>query len=124
MQRATADKIAAVSADDPAQRKKEIGRLRAQSRTEIAAILTDAQRERYAAMAVEQRGVATTRGTVWVLDASGAPKPVNVRLGISDGSFTELLGGGLKEGDAVIVGSGGANGARAAAKAGAPRFGF
>jgi HlyD family secretion protein len=124
IQRATAERIAAISADDPARRKKEAGRLRAQSRTEIAAILTDEQRERYTAMAAEQRGVATTRGTVWVPDAAGAPKPVNVRLGISDGSFTELLGGELKEGDAVIVGSGGANGARAAAKATTPRFGF
>lgn len=124
IQRATAERIAAINVDDPAQRKKETGRLRAQSRAEIAAILTDEQRERYTAMAAEQRGVATTRGTVWVLDAAGAPKPVTVRLGISDGSFTELLGGELKEGDAVIVGSGGANGARAAPKAATPRFGF
>ena len=124
IQRATAERIAAISVDDPAQRKKEAGRLRAQSRTEIAAILTDEQRERYTAMAAGQRGVATTRGTVWVLEASGAPKSVNVRLGISDGSFTELLGGELKEGDAVIVGSGGANGARAAAKGNVPRFGL
>lgn len=96
--------------------------MRAQSRTEIAAILTDEQRQRYDAMAAEQRGVVTTRGTVWVPDASGTPKAVNVRLGISDGSFTELLGGELKEGDAVIVGSGGA--ARAEKKSTAPRFGF
>lgn len=122
IQRATTEKIAAIAADDPAQRKKEIGRLRAQSRTEIAAILTDEQRQRYEVMAAEQRGVATTRGTVWVPDGSGAPKTVNVRLGISDGSFTELLGGELKEGDAVIVGSGGAG--RAEAKGTAPRFGF
>lgn len=122
IQRATADKIAAISADDPAQRKKEIGRLRAQSRTEIAAILTDEQRQRYEALATEQRGVVTTRGTVWVPDASGTPKSVNVRLGISDGSFTELLGGELKEGDAVIVGSGGT--APATTKSAAPRFGF
>lgn len=124
IQRATAERIAAISVDDPAQRKKEIGRLRAQSRTEIAAILTAEQRERYTAMAAGQRGVATTRGTVWVPDGSGVPKPVNVRLGISDGSYTELLGGDLREGAAVIVGSGGANGARAAAKGSVPRFGF
>jgi len=123
IQKATAEKIAALSADDPAQRKKEAGRLRAQSRTEIAAILNDEQRKRYEALAAEQRGVATTRGTVWVPDGARAPKSVNVRLGISDGTFTELLGGELKEGDAVIVG-GGTGAARADAKSAAPRFGF
>ncbi len=124
IQRATTEKIAAISADDPAQRKKEIGRLRAQSRTEIAAMLTDEQRQRYEALASEQRGVATARGVVWVPAGGDVPKAVNVRLGISDGSFTELLGGEFKEGDAVIVGSG-AGTARAAAKsAGGPRFGF
>ena len=122
IQKSTAEKIAALSADDPARRKKEAGRLRAQSRTEIAAILSEEQRKRYEALASEQRGVATTRGTVWVADGMRAPKAVNVRLGISDGSFTELLGGELKEGDAVIIGGGAA--ARAAGKGAAPRFGF
>lgn len=121
IQKTTAEKIAAISADDPAQRKKEVGRLRAQSRTEIAAILNEDQLKRYEAMAAEQRGVTTTRGTVWVADGSRAPKSVSVRLGISDGSFTELLGGDLKEGDAVIVGTGAA---RPETKAAAPRFGF
>ena len=121
IQKTIAEKIAAISADDPAQRKKEAGRLRAQSRTEIAAILNEDQLKRYEAMAAEQRGVTTTRGTVWVADGSRAPKSVSVRLGISDGSFTELLGGDLKEGDAVIVGTGAA---RPETKAAAPRFGF
>ena len=122
IQNSTAEKIAALSADDPAQRKKEAGRLRAQSRTEIAAILNDEQRKRYEELASEQRGVASTRGTVWVADGARAPKAVNVRLGISDGSYTELLGGDLKEGDAVIIGGGTA--ARAASKGAAPRFGL
>lgn len=124
IQRATAERIAAVSGDDPAQRKKEIGRLRAQSRSEIAAILNDEQRVRYEALAAEQRGVTTRSGTVWVADEAGKPKAVNVRLGITDGTHTEFLGGELKEGDAVIVGTAAA-GARPEAKASSgPRFGF
>ncbi len=123
IQKATAEKIAALSADDPAQRKKEAGRLRVQSRTEIAAILNDEQRKRYEELAAEQRGVVTTRGTVWVPDATRAPKSVNVRLGISDGSFTELLGSELKEGDAVIIG-GSTGAAKGETKGAAPRFGF
>jgi HlyD family secretion protein len=122
IQKSTAEKIAAISADDPAMRKKEAGRLRAQSRAEIAAILNEEQLKRYEALAAEQRGVVTTRGTVWVPDGKRAPKSVSVRLGISDGSFTELLGGELKEGDAVIIGGGA--GAKAETKSNAPRFGF
>lgn len=122
--RATGEKIAAISADDPAQRKKEIGRLRALSRTEIAAILNDEQRVRYQAMAPSERGGASTRGTVWVPDGNRAPKSVSLRLGITDGTYTEVLGGDLKEGDAVITGIEGAGASRAESKGSPPRFGF
>lgn len=124
IQRATAGRIAAISVDDPAQRKKEIGRLRAQSRSEISAILNDEQRARYEAMASEQRGVATRSGSVWVVDASGKPKNVNVRLGITDGTSTELLGGDLKEGDSVIIGNLAAGARNEAKGSTGPRFGF
>jgi HlyD family secretion protein len=40
--------------------------------------------------------------TIFVL-RDGKPEPVPVKLGISDGSFTEVVEGGLKEGDAVIT---------------------
>ncbi|WAS91548.1 efflux RND transporter periplasmic adaptor subunit [Nannocystis punicea] len=42
--------------------------------------------------------------TVWVL-AEGQPKPVQVQIGISDGSMTEIVGGELTEGMQVIVGA-------------------
>jgi len=42
--------------------------------------------------------------TLWRLGPSGDPEPVTVESGISDGLFTEVTGGELKEGDAVIVG--------------------
>lgn len=40
---------------------------------------------------------------VWVLGAENQPRPVPVKLGLTDGSSTEITGGGLKEGDQVIV---------------------
>jgi HlyD family secretion protein len=43
--------------------------------------------------------------TVWILDQDGKPKPVKVKLGITDGNFTAVDGGDLKEGARVIVGS-------------------
>lgn len=45
------------------------------------------------------------RGTVWVL-RDGKPVQVSVRTGATDGSYTEVLGGELKEGDQVITGGG------------------
>ncbi|NYZ12160.1 efflux RND transporter periplasmic adaptor subunit [Azospirillum sp. RWY-5-1] len=41
--------------------------------------------------------------TVWIAGAQGAAVPVPVRLGIGDGSFTEVVGG-LSAGQEVIVG--------------------
>jgi hypothetical protein len=43
-----------------------------------------------------------TRGRIW-LYVDKQLKPVNVRLGISDGTFTELLSGDLHEDQAVVV---------------------
>ncbi len=49
-----------------------------------------------------QRG-ASRRGTVWVL-SEGGPRPVEVKVGISDGLLTAVESGDLKDGDQVIVG--------------------
>jgi HlyD family secretion protein len=43
-------------------------------------------------------------GMIWVLDSTGQPQPRRVRLGITNGRETALLGGDLKEGDTVITG--------------------
>ncbi len=39
---------------------------------------------------------------MWVLE-DRTPKRISVKVGISDGNYTEILSGDLKEGDAVIV---------------------
>ncbi|MBZ5582323.1 MAG: efflux RND transporter periplasmic adaptor subunit [Acidobacteriia bacterium] len=52
--------------------------------------------------------VPKTRGDarqVWVLDSQNKPKAVTVSLGISDGAYTEVTGGGLKPGSQVVVAS-------------------
>jgi HlyD family secretion protein len=51
---------------------------------------------------VKSRNAVPER-TVWILDAAGQPKAVVVTTGESDGVNTEITGGGLKEGDRVIV---------------------
>jgi HlyD family secretion protein len=39
---------------------------------------------------------------VWIIE-NEKPKRIRVNVGISDGSYTELVSGGLKEGQDVIV---------------------
>lgn len=50
---------------------------------------------------------AATRRTVWVL-RDGKPSPVPLKVGITDGSVTEVVDGSLAAGDACIVDSNGA----------------
>ncbi|MGC3996290.1 MAG: efflux RND transporter periplasmic adaptor subunit [Anaeromyxobacter sp.] len=68
-------------------------------------------------------GRGAAERTVWVVRAPGrAPEPVQIRTGISDGSVTEVLEGGLQAGDAVVTEAvGGAGGG--AQGGGAPGMG-
>jgi HlyD family secretion protein len=59
---------------------------------------------------MREAGRTSTRGRIYVNGADGKPKALNVRLGVSDGSMTELLLGPnapaeLKEGAEVIAGT-------------------
>jgi len=63
-------------------------------------------------------------GEVWVLDADGRPRAVTVRLGISDGSSTELLEGELDDRQHVIVGLSSPAPAPAGSAPGGPRLRF
>ena len=40
---------------------------------------------------------------VWVLGQNGKLRPVPVKLGLSDGTFTEVTAGALEPGDRVVV---------------------
>lgn len=89
------------------ERRKQVERIRAESRTRIAEILNPEQRTAYERLLVELggRGSAAATGRIWVLDESGQPKAVEVRTGLSDGSSTELVSGPLKEGESVVLGA-------------------
>ena len=56
-------------------------------------------------MADARAGRQAISGRVVVLGPDAKPVPVTVRLGITDGSFTEVLSSDLKEGQEVLVGS-------------------
>ena len=49
------------------------------------------------------RSSLSARGRIWVL-ADGKPRALDVRTGLTDGTATELSGGGIEEGMEVIVG--------------------
>jgi HlyD family secretion protein len=52
------------------------------------------------------RGNRETVGpqTIWVLGDNGKPRPVTVKLGVTDGGFSEVTEGDLREGQKVVVG--------------------
>ena len=88
------------------ERRIESQRIREASREQIRAILTSEQRTKYDQdMADARAGRQAISGRVFVLGPDGKPVPVTVRLGITDGSFTEVLASDLKEGQGVLVGT-------------------
>uniref|UniRef100_UPI0040578B35 efflux RND transporter periplasmic adaptor subunit n=1 Tax=Candidatus Electronema sp. TaxID=2698783 RepID=UPI0040578B35 len=61
------------------------------------------RREKRVTQKMDSRG----EQQLWLLGDDGQPKPVQVKIGLSDGSNAEALEGGLKEGDLVIISAGG-----------------
>jgi HlyD family secretion protein len=106
--RETRERIRGLQTEDKGERRKQAERLRADSRARIAEMLTPEQRGRYEQMetgAGRGGGRAAASGRVWVLDDRGRVQAVAVRLGLTDGTHTELLDGELQEGSRVIVGT-------------------
>jgi HlyD family secretion protein len=92
-----------------AERQARIQKIREATRARIREILTPDQQRRYDESAPPSSGDsrAGLSGRVWVVGADGKPAAVNVTLGLSDGTATEILRGDVKEGDEVIIGLGG-----------------
>ena len=92
-----------LSADE---RPKARERITADIRARIGDLLTPAQKPKYAALVAENAGRQSTRGRIHLLGADNKPKAYDVRLGISDGSATELLvRPGSPEADALTEGA-------------------
>jgi HlyD family secretion protein len=109
-------RMAALPQDPDARRQQaQAGRQRLIAR--LNAVLTPDQRARLAAL----RGNAATgqAGTVWVQEGDAPPRAVQLRIGLSDGSVTEIINGDIAEAAAVIIGQ---ERAGAAAASGARRL--
>jgi HlyD family secretion protein len=111
------------------ERGKARERVLADLRVRIGEVLTPEQKLKYPALLAEAAGRTVTRGRIYLLE-DGKPKAFNARLGITDGTSTELLASPgspesaePKEGAAVIIGVTGAATAKPGATSG-PRMPF
>ncbi|MGZ9082305.1 MAG: efflux RND transporter periplasmic adaptor subunit, partial [Rhodoplanes sp.] len=74
----------------------------------VSAIRFRPQAEDLRKAAKRERAAHPRVEVVWVVDGSGRPHPVDVRIGIADAQFAEVLEGEVAEGDQVVVGIAGA----------------
>jgi HlyD family secretion protein len=93
----------------PEERRAAFRTARNEIVTKIGTVLDPERRAKLEAFMQEGRRAAPRQGVpgrVYVLDEAGQPKPVPVMLGPTDGAFTELLGGEVKDGAQVVTGGG------------------
>lgn len=126
---AEATRAVAAAPADPEERRRAAMAARQRLMRELVAVLTPEQRARAEALRTA-RGRAQAEeggqpGQVHVLDDAGAPRAVPLRIGIGDGSVTEVLAGSLAPGDRVVIGTArAASGQRQQGSGLIPRFGF
>jgi HlyD family secretion protein len=102
------DKFRASRDLSDAEKTKAQERNRVEVREKVATILNPDQKKRYDEMASEAQaaraGGGGGSGRIWIIGEEGKPKSIDVRLGLTDGSMTEIVSGDVKEGSEVIVG--------------------
>ncbi|WP_420476044.1 efflux RND transporter periplasmic adaptor subunit [Noviherbaspirillum sp. ST9] len=89
-------------------RQKTAERNRSDMRAQIMEMLNPEQKKKYEQIIAEgadRRGGSGARGRIYVLDEKKQPKPIEVRLGLSDGTTTEVISQDVKEGMDVITGT-------------------
>jgi HlyD family secretion protein len=96
----------------PEERGKARDRITAEMRARIGDLLNPEQKAKYALIQAEAASRTATRGRIYMMGADGKPVAYNVRLGITDGTSTELMvppnspnAEVFKEGAVVIVGT-------------------
>jgi HlyD family secretion protein len=118
------------------ERGKAREKITAEIRAQLRDQMTAEQKPKFDALVAAAANRQVTRGKIYLMGADGKPKAYNVRLGITDGSSTELIvspnspdAAELKEGAALIIGTvntgatSGAGAAKPAASTG-PRMPF
>lgn len=85
------------------QQPAAVAQINDATRVKVRAVLTPEQKALYDEHGSGGRKRAGRPGLAWALDPSGRPRPVWLSLGITDGTFTEVLAGDLKEGQQVVI---------------------
>jgi len=102
----TGQKMRALAGLSDSERRVASQRIREATRDQIRAVLTAAQRAKYdtelSDAQLARQGAFS--GRLFVQGPTGKPTPVTVQTGVSDGSFTEIVSGDVKEGQEVLVG--------------------
>jgi HlyD family secretion protein len=85
--------------------KPEEARSRIQGliRQKITGILTDEQKQKLKEQSGSSQAEQGKPTKVWILSPAGKPTPLSIVLGITDGTFSEVISGDLREGTGVIV---------------------
>jgi HlyD family secretion protein len=98
------ERLAALRRQDasPDEQRRETQIQRERTRIAIGNLLTPEQRAKYIRWSAGES--ASLRGRVYVAGEKGNPVPVELVLGINDGTFTEVLSGPLIQGQPVILG--------------------
>jgi len=100
------EKLEALRRQDatPEEIRRETLAQRERNRNAVATLLSPEQREKYVRFAAAQESLSPQRGKVYVVGEKGKPQPLDLVLGISDGTFTEVVSGDLNTGQPVIIG--------------------
>ena len=129
----TRPKFSAMRDATPEDRPKVRERIMAELRAKVNDFLTPEQKTKYAALQAEMGSRTSSRGRIYLLNEQGKPVAYNVRLGITDGTSTELIvqpnspnADLFKEGATVITGVSGGAAAAPGARPGStgPRMPF
>ena len=104
----------------PDERRAKVRAIREAAATQIAAMLDAEQKTKYAAIRAAAAGVPPAE--LFIVGPDGLAKSVRVRLGVGDGTNTEIITTQLKAGAEVIVGGGPR--ASTAGSSGPPRLRF
>lgn len=78
-------------------------RIRTLLKQKIWGLLTEEQRKKWSEMAHSQQKDWGKPGRVWILSKENKPIPVEIMVGVTDGTFSEVLAGDLREGMEVIL---------------------
>jgi HlyD family secretion protein len=99
--RADSEQASFVGARPPSERGGFRQKMMSRLEQALAPTLTDSQRAAFQRWKDGREAVRPA--TVWVLGKTGVPERRNIRIGIADDQFSEVVGGDLAEGEPLIT---------------------